>query len=132
MADKNDGFSKITMELALESALNKRNQLFMLPLFSGFDLTQSDIDFVYGNTTSNSAEAMALTLRWISGRMNAAYRKEFMGEISAMRKAVDAAENRLAQAEAQSDKVAQRSRRDFWIGVGLSTIAIIISIIAIF
>lgn len=104
----------------------------MLPLFYGFELNQADIDFVYGNSTANAAEAMALTLEWIAGRMNAAYRKEFMGEISAMRKVVDAAEYRSAQAEAQSVKIEKRYRRDVWVGFGLSIAAIIISIIAIF
>jgi hypothetical protein len=128
-----DGFEKIGIEMALEAALTRRHQQYMYPLFEGFELNQSDVDFVLNNSTSNSAESMALTLRWIAGRMNASYRREFMGEITAMRKAVDEANAAASAAEKSADRTAKKARIDIWItfiatGI-LSLAALVISVL---
>ena len=136
MTDKDKGYEKLSIDMSLDRALEHRKQSFIRPLFDSFELNQSDVDFVNSNITTNSAEALNLTLKWISGRVNSVYRKEFMEEMSGLRKAVNSAneiakdaENRAIAAEKQAIEVGKQDRNRFWLTFGLSVFAVLVSVV---
>jgi len=107
-----------TLNDNLKDALTRRELLFMLPLFEGFELNQSDVEFVQRNDISIRTERITLMLKWLDNRKKAVYQKEFLEKIDEMNGKVD-----------DANKQSKTATRNGWIFFAITTVIAIAAVV---